>query len=95
MILRCYENTSIFIFRVRCLQATKSSHITKYLSRLLPNFNKVEAPFDTEQQNTYSQISQLIATYDSYLVRVEPESSLEFVMNVYPLWIDLRIIPMC
>ena len=53
------------------------------------------APFDPEQPNTYSRISQLIATYDSYLVRVEPESSLEFITNIYPLCIVLRIIPMC
>ena len=31
----------------------------------------------------------------SHLVRVEPESSLEFITNIYPLRIDLRIIPMC
>ena len=53
------------------------------------------ALFDPEQPNTYSRISQLIATYDSYLVGVEPESSLEFITNIYPLRIDLRIIPMC
>ena len=53
------------------------------------------APFDPEQLNTYSRISQLIATYDSHLVRVEPKSSLEFVTNIYPLRIALRIIPMC
>ena len=50
---------------------------------------EVGALFDPEQPNTYSKILQLIATYDSYLVRVEPESSLEFVTNIYPLRIDL------
>ena len=50
---------------------------------------------DPEGLNTYSHISQLIATYDTYLVRVEPKSSLEFITNIYPLRIDLRIIPMC
>ena len=70
-------------------------HITKYFSRLLPDFKEVGAPIDPEQPNIYSRISQLIATYDSYLVRVEPESSLEFVTNIYPLRIALRIIPMC
>ena len=53
------------------------------------------APFDPERPNTYSRSSQLIATYDCSLVRVEPESSLEFITNIYPLRIDLRIIPMC
>ena len=53
------------------------------------------APFDPERPNTYSRISQLIATYNSCLVRVEPESSLEFITNIYPLRIDLRVIPMC
>ena len=53
------------------------------------------ALIDPEQPNTYSRISQLIATYDSYLVGVEPESSLEFITNIDPLRIDLRIIPMC
>ena len=53
------------------------------------------APFDPERPNTYSRISQLIATYDSYLVRVESESSIEFITNIYPLRIALRIIPMC
>ena len=53
------------------------------------------ALFDPERPNTYSRISQLIATYDSHLVRVEPESSLEFITNIYPLRIDLRVIPMC
>ena len=49
----------------------------------------------SEQPNTYSRISQLIATYDSYLVGVGPESSLEFIKNIYPLQVDLRIFPMC
>ena len=53
------------------------------------------APFDPERPNTYSRISQLIATQDSHLVRVEPKSSLEFVTYIYPLRIALRIIPMC
>ena len=53
------------------------------------------APFDPERPNTYSQISQLFATYDSSLVRVEPESSREFITNIYPLRIDLRIMPTC
>ena len=53
------------------------------------------AQFDPERPNTYSRISQLIATYDSYLVRVESEWSLEFITNIYPLRIALRIIPMC
>ena len=60
-------------------------HITKYLSLLLPDFQEVGAPFDPERPSTYSRISQLIATYDSHLVRVEPESSLEFITNIYPL----------
>ena len=92
---KCYEDTSIFIFRVGCSRTTQLFHITKYLSRLLPDFKEVGAPFDPERPNTYSRISQLIAKYDSYLVRVEPESSLEFITNIYPLRIDLRIIPMC
>ena len=53
------------------------------------------ALIDPEQPNTYSRISPLIATYDSYLVRVEPKSSLDFITNIYPLRIDLWIIPMC
>ena len=53
------------------------------------------APFDPERPNTYSRISQLIATKDSHLVRVEPESSLEFITNIFPLRIAIRIIPMC
>ena len=53
------------------------------------------APLDPEQPNTYSRISQLIATYDSYLVGVEPESSLEFITNIYPLRIDFTNNPMC
>ena len=65
------------------------------LSLLLPDFKEVGALIDPEQPNTYSRISQLIATYDSYLVGVEPESSLEFITNIYPLRIDLRIIPIC
>ena len=69
--------------------------MTKYLCRLLPDFTELEAPFDPEQPNTYSRISQLVATYDSHLVRVEPESSLEFITNMFPLRIALRIIPMC
>ena len=50
---------------------------------------------ESERPNTYSRISQLIATYDSHLVGVETESSLEFITNIYPLRIALRIIPMC
>ena len=90
-----YEDTSIFVFRVGCSQATLLSHVTKCLSRFLPDFKEEGAPIDPERPNTYSRISQLIATYDAYLVRVEPESSLEFITNIYPLRIDLRIIPMC
>ena len=92
---KCYKDTSIFIFRVGCSRTTWPSHITKYLSRLLPDFKEVGAPFDPKQPSTYSRISQLIATYDSHLVRVEPESSLEFIKNIYLLRIALRIIPMC
>ena len=50
---------------------------------------------DPERQNTYSRISQLIATYDSYLIKEEPKSSQELITNIYPWRIDLRIIPMC
>ena len=82
---KCYEDTSIFIFRVGCSRTTWLSYITEYLSRLLPDFKEVGAPFDPERPNTYSWISQLIATYNSHLVRVEPESSLEFITNIYPL----------
>ena len=46
--------------------------------------DEVGALFDPEQPNTYSRISQLIATYDFYLIKVEPESSLEFLNNIYP-----------
>ena len=69
--------------------------MTKYLALLLPDFKEVGAPFDPERPNTYSRISQLIATYDSHLVGVGPRSSLEIITNTYPLRIDLRIIPMC
>ena len=55
----------------------------------------MEASIDPERPNTYSRISQLIATSDSYLVRVEPEWSPEFVTNICPLRIDLRITPLC
>ena len=51
------------------------------------------APFDPERPNTHSRISQLIATQDSYLIGVEPKSSLEFFMNIYPLRIDLQLTP--
>ena len=37
----------------------------------------------------------LLPRNNSHLVRVEPESSLEFITNIYPLRIALRIIPMC
>ena len=77
---KCYEDTSIFIFRVSCLQATWLSHIIKYLSHLLLTFNEVRALFDPKQPNTYSRIPQLTAMYDSYLFRVEPKSSLEFIL---------------
>ena len=53
------------------------------------------APIDPEQPNTYLRISERIATYDSYLVRVEPELSIDFITNIYPLRIDSRIIPIC
>ena len=89
------QDTSIFIFRVGCSRPTWLSHNIKYLSLLLPDFKELGAPFDSERPNTYSRISQLIATYDSHLVGVEPESSLEIITNIYPLRIDLRIIPMC
>ena len=92
---KCYEDTSICIFRVGCSRATKLSPITKSLSRLLPDFKEVGTPIDPEQPNTDSRISQPMATYDSYLVGVEPESSLEFITNIYPLRIDLRVLPMC
>ena len=90
---KCYEDLSIFLFHFRSSRATWLSHITKYLSHLLSNCKKVEALFDPERPNTYLRISQLIATYNSYLVRVELESSLEFVTNIYWLRIDLQIIP--
>ena len=89
-----YEDTSIFIFRVGCSRATGLSYINKYLSQLLPDFKVVGAPNDSERLDTYSRISQLIAMYDSDLIRVEPQSSLEFIMNIYPLRIVLRIISM-
>ena len=92
---KCYEDTLIYIFRVGCSWAISLFHITKYLSPLLHDFTEVGDPFDPERPNTYSRISPLIATYDSYLVRVEPESSLEFITKSYPFPLVSRIIPIC
>ena len=65
--------------------------ISKYFSRLLPNFKEVGPPFDHEPPNTYSRISQLIAMYDSCLIRVEPELSLDLITKIYLLRIDFTI----
>ena len=89
--------------RIMARQVSKARHVSrtllrsdgKYLSRLLPDFKEVGALIDPKRPHTYSGISQLIAMYDSYLVRVEPESSLEYITEIYPLQIDLRIISMC
>ena len=92
---KCYEDPSIFVFHIGCLQATGVSHISTYLTRLLRNFKEVGVLFDPEPPNSYSRISQLVATYDSYPARVEPESTLELVLSIYPFPIDLRITTMC
>ena len=66
-----------------------------YLSGFIPNFKEVGVLFAPERPNTYSRISQLIVTYHSYIVRMEPKLSLEFLTKIDPLRIDLRIILIC
>ena len=96
MILNNATKTPRYLYSASSARGLHNSPIyVKDLSRLLPVFNEVGAPFDPERPNNYPHISQLIATYDSHLVTVEPGSSLEFITNIYPLRISLRIIPLC
>ena len=96
MILKNATKTSRYLYSASGASGLHNySMYLKYLSRLLADFKEVGAPIDPERPNTYSRVSQLIATYDSYLIGVEPELSLEFITNIYPFRVDLRIIPMC